>query len=94
METGNFSGLRNGNWKFYDFHSVKRKFPVSIYTGIIPEFRFTQQISGSFHFQNENFFPEKWKPYVVRMTLLLWVLIVARAYNYIKLTLYIEIAEV
>ena len=26
METGNFSGLRNGNWKFYGFHSVKRKF--------------------------------------------------------------------
>ena len=39
-------------------------FTVSIYTGIIPEFRFTQQISGSFHFQNGNFFPEKWKPYL------------------------------
>jgi len=25
METGNFSGLRNENWKFYGFHSVKRK---------------------------------------------------------------------
>ena len=32
--------------------------------------------------------------YVVRMTLLLWVIIIARAYNYIRLTLYIEIAEV
>ena len=27
-------------------------------------FRFTQQISGSFNFQNGNFFPEKWKPYM------------------------------
>ena len=26
METGNFSGLRNGNWKVYGVHSVKRKF--------------------------------------------------------------------
>ena len=26
METRNFSGLRNGNWKFYGFHSVKWKF--------------------------------------------------------------------
>ena len=25
METGNFSGLQNGNWKFYSFHFVKRK---------------------------------------------------------------------
>ena len=63
METGNFSDLRNGNWKFYGFHSVKRKFPVSFYTGIIPEFRITQQISGSFHFQKWIFFPEKGKPY-------------------------------
>jgi len=44
--------------------TLRKPFPVSIYTGIIPEFRFTQQISGSFHFQNGNFFPEKWKPYI------------------------------
>ena len=31
-------------------------------TTIIPELQFTQQISGSFHFQNGNFFPKKWKP--------------------------------
>ena len=70
METGNFSGLQNGNWKFYGFHSIKRKFfrftshkfPVSIYTRIIPEFRFTQQISGSFHFQNGIFFRKNGNP--------------------------------
>ena len=51
MEAGNFSGLRNGNWKFYGFHSVKRKL-----------FRFTQQISESFHFQNGNFFRKNGNP--------------------------------
>ena len=39
METGNFSGLRNGNWKFYGFHSVKRKF-----------FRFTWSKPENFRF--------------------------------------------
>ena len=72
METGNFSGLRNGNWKFYGFHSVKRKFlrftwrkPENFWFPFILEiFQFKQQISRSFHFQNGNFFPEKWKPYL------------------------------
>ena len=45
--------------KIFKLRDVNRKFPVSIYTGIIPEFRFTQQISGSFHFQNGNFFSGK-----------------------------------
>ena len=73
LRNGNFSGLRYVNRKNFRFTEWKPKifsvyemetgnFPVSIYTGIIPEFRFTQQISGSFHFQNGNFFPEKWKP--------------------------------
>ena len=50
--------------KFRVYEMETGNFPVSIWSKIIPEFRFTQQIWGSFHFQNGNFFPEKWKPYI------------------------------
>ena len=73
METGKISGLRNGNRKNFRFTEWKQEifpvyemktgnFTVSIYTEIIPEFRFTHQISGSFHFQNGNFFRKNGNP--------------------------------
>jgi len=46
---------------------ISRKFPERCSgiteRSVIPEFWFTQKISGSFHFQSGNFFSEKWKPY-------------------------------
>ena len=51
METGNFTV----------------SIPVSIWSRIIPEFRFTQQISGSFHFQN-GFFSGKMETLLVALS--------------------------
>jgi len=42
--------------KFPVYEMETGNFTVSILFGIIPEFRFTQQISESFHFQNGNSF--------------------------------------
>ena len=73
METGNFSGLRNGNWKFYGFHSVKRKFfritsrkPENLWFPFIPELSRNSGLRNKFpdHFisKMENFFRKNGNP--------------------------------
>ena len=58
----NFPGKGSGKtFLVYKMETVN--ILVFIWSEIIPEFRFTQQISGSFHFQNGNCDPKKWKPY-------------------------------